>query len=42
MTFIADNQLYKKMTIQLSVKGKDGVKKLLSGSERIRKDGCFV
>ena len=29
MTFTAENQLYKKITVQLSVKGKEGVKKLL-------------
>ena len=28
-TLVAENQLYKKITIQLSVKGKEGVKKLL-------------
>lgn len=27
--FIVENKLYKKMTLQLSVKGKEGVKKLL-------------
>jgi hypothetical protein len=42
MIFITENQSYKKITAQLSVKGKEGVKKLLLGSERIRKDGCFV
>jgi len=41
MTFIVENQLYKKITVQLSVKGKEGVKKLLWGSERIRKGVCF-
>jgi len=41
MTFIADNQLHKKITVQLSVKGKEGVKKLLWGSGRIRKGMCF-
>lgn len=29
MTFIAENQPYKKITVQLSVKGKEEVKKLL-------------
>ena len=29
MTFIAEYQLYKKITVQLSDKGKEGVKKLL-------------
>lgn len=37
MTFVIDNQPYKKITVQLSVKEKEGVKKLISGSERIRK-----
>ncbi len=41
MTFIVENKLYKKITVQLSVKGKEGVKKLLSGSERIRKGVCL-
>ncbi len=41
MTFITENQLYKKITVQLSVKGKEGVKKLLLGSERIRKVVCL-
>lgn len=31
----------KKITVQLSVKEKEEVKKLLSGSERIRKGVCF-
>lgn len=29
MTFIAENQPYKKITVQLSFKGKEDVKKLL-------------
>lgn len=41
MTFVTEYQLYKKITVQLSVKGKEGVKKLLLGSERIRKVVCF-
>ena len=41
MTFIADNQLYEKITVQLSVKGKEGVKKLLLGSVWIGKGECF-
>lgn len=41
MIFITDNQLHKKITVQLSGKGKEGVKKLLLGSERIRKGMSF-
>lgn len=41
MTFIADNQLYEKIKVQLSVKGKEGVKKLLLGSVWIGKGECF-
>lgn len=29
MIFVADNQSHEKITVQLSVKGKEGVKKLL-------------
>jgi hypothetical protein len=41
MTFAVGNQLYKKITVQLSVKGKEGMKKLLLGNEWIRKGLCF-
>lgn len=41
MTFITENQPYKKITVQLFVKGKEEVKKLLLGSEWIRKGVCF-
>ena len=37
MTFIAENQIYKKITVQLSVKGKEGVKKLLVGNGGLEK-----
>ena len=37
MTFIAENQIYKKITVQLSVKGKEGVKKLLVGNGDLKK-----
>ena len=37
MTFIVENKLYKKITVQLSVKGKEGVKKLLLGNEGLEK-----
>jgi hypothetical protein len=40
MTFIAKIS-HKKVSVQLSVKGKEGVKKLLTGSERIRKGVGF-
>ena len=41
MTFITENQTYKKITVQLSAKGKEGVKKLLLGSGWIRKGVCL-
>ena len=41
MTFTAENQPYKKITVQLSVKVKEEVKRLLLWSERIRKGVCF-
>lgn len=41
MTFIVENQPHKKITVQLSVKGKEGMKKLLLGSEWIRKGVCL-
>ena len=41
MTFTTEYQPYKKITVQLFVRGKEGVKKLLLGSERIRKGVCF-
>ena len=40
MTFIAEYQSHEKIAVQLSVKGKEGMKKLLLGSEWIR-EGVF-
>ena len=39
MIFIAENQLYKKITVQLSVKGKEGAKKLLLGMKGLEQTG---